>query len=230
MLGMFGLLAINAALIQHSGTGCGQYIDVSMYEAMEMILAELLLEYAVNRREPRPMSNHDPLLSPYNCYKARGNDQDSLTIAVTNHLEWQALCDAIGQPTLARDPRFASALARKRNEAELDRIITQWTAAHDRWEATELLQRAGVAAFPTLSTKDIAEDLHLRERGYLLELDHPEVGKRIHVGIPWTMSGPPCKVWRPAPLLGQDTDYVLGSLLGYAPEKIKGLRDSNIRY
>ena len=83
------------------------------------------------------------------------------------------------------------------------------------------LQRAGVAAFPTLSNKDLAHDPHLRERGYLVELEHPEVGKRIDAGIPWTMSATPCQIWRAAPLLGQDTDYVLRSLLGYLVEKIR---------
>ena len=63
-----------------------------------------------------------------------------------------------------------------------------------------------------------------------MELEHPEVGKRIHAGIPWTMSATPCKVWRAAPLLGQDTDYLLSSLLGYSPEKIAQLRDRKILY
>jgi benzylsuccinate CoA-transferase BbsF subunit len=201
-----------------------------MYEAMEMILPEALLQYAMHGREPKPLSNHDPLLSPHNCYKARGGDEDWVSIAVGSEPEWQALCEAIGSSELARDPRFASAAIRKRNEAELDRIITQWTSVRDRWEITRTLQSAGVAAFPTLSNKDVAHDPHLRERGYLVELEHPEVGRRIHAGIPWTMSATPCKVWRAAPTLGQDTDYVLGSLLGYPVEKIKELRDQQILY
>ena len=116
---------------------------------------------------------------------------------------------------------------RKRNEDELDRIITQWTSPRDRWEVTE---RSSAPASPRFrpSNKDLALDRHLRERGYLVELEHPEVGKRIHVGIPWTMSGTPCRVWRAAPLLGQDTDYLLSSLLGYSPEKIAELRDRKI--
>ena len=230
ILGMFGLLAINVALVHKARTGRGQYIDVSMYEAMEMILPEALLQYAINGREPKPLSNHHPLMSPHNCYKTRGGDEDWVSIAVGSEQEWNALCEAIGQPALARDPRFANVAMRKQNEAELDRIITQWTSARDRWEIANALQRAGVAAFPTLSNKDLAHDPHLRERGYLVELEHPEVGKRIHAGIPWTMSATPCQIWRAAPLLGQDTDYVLRSLLGYSVEKIKELRDTKILY
>ncbi len=230
ILGMFGLLAINAALVHRARTGQGQYIDVSMYEAMEMILPEALLQYAINGREPRPLSNHHPLMAPHNCYKARGGDEDWVSIAVGSEEEWRALCEAVGRPELAQDARFAGAKMRKRNEAELDRIITQWTSVRDRWEITQILQRVGVAAFPTLSNKDLAHDPHLRERGYLVELEHPEVGKRIHAGIPWTMSGTPCKVWRAAPTLGQDTDYVLNSLLGYSQQRINELREAGILY
>ncbi len=75
-----------------------------------------------------------------------------------------------GRPAMADDPRFANAAMRKQNEDELDRIIGAWTTRHDRWEITEMLQRAGVAAIPTFSNKDIITDPHLRERGFLVDL------------------------------------------------------------
>ena len=226
ILGMFALLAINTALVHRARTGQGQYIDVSMYEAMEMIFPEALLEYAVNGREPKPMSNHDLLMSPHNCYKTLGGVEDWVSIAVGSEQEWQALCEAMGQPRLANDPRFQNCgVAQAQRSRTRLRSSRNGPTPRDRWEITEQLQRAGVAAIPTLSNKDLAHDRHLRERGYLVELEHPEVGKRIHAGIPWTMSGTPCKIWRAAPLLGQDTDYLLSSLLGYSPEKIAELRE-----
>ena len=87
---------------------------------------------------------------------------------------------------------------------------------------------SGVAAFPPLSNKDLTEDRHMRERGYLVELEHPEVGKRTHAGIPWTMSGTPCKVRKPAPLRGADTEDVLCSLLGYTKADIQRLTAAEI--
>jgi crotonobetainyl-CoA:carnitine CoA-transferase CaiB-like acyl-CoA transferase len=68
----------------------------------------------------------------------------------------------------------------------------------------------------------------LRERGFLVEKDHPEVGKRTHAGVPWTMSMTPCKVRRAAPILGEDTDEVLTSLLGFSAEKIQSLRRDGV--
>jgi crotonobetainyl-CoA:carnitine CoA-transferase CaiB-like acyl-CoA transferase len=79
-----------------------------------------------------------------------------------------------------------------------------------------------------MSNKDLAEDRHLDERGYLVRLPHPVAGTRVHAGIPWTMSGTPCEVRHAAPLAGADTDEVLRSLLGYSQEKIADLRRTEV--
>ena len=115
---------------------------------------------------------------------------------------------------------------RKRNEDELDAIITEWTAPRDRWKITEILQAAGVAAIPTMSSKDLAEDPHLAQREFFPQIDHPEVGRRQHTGIPWTMSRTPCRVQRHAPLFGADTDEILSRVLGLSSAEIQRLRNS----
>jgi len=193
-----------------------------------MVLPEAWLEYTMNRREPPVFGNHDRWMAPHNCYKSKGDAEQWVTIVVGEEREWRALCEVLGQPWLAFDPRFLTAALRKEHEDELDAIITHWTIQLDRWEAAEILSRAGVAAIPTMSNKDIALDAHLRERGFLVELEHPEVGRRTHAGIPWTMSATACRVRKPAPLFGADTDDVLISLLGLSPERIEGLRNSGV--
>ncbi|HKD65709.1 MAG TPA: CoA transferase [Candidatus Binataceae bacterium] len=228
VVGIFGAWLLNAALIHRERTGQGQYIDLSNLEAMEMMMPEALLEYAMNGRDIGAAGNHDPLMSPYNCYKALGDAEAWVTIAVGTEDEWRALCDAMGKPSMASDPRFGSAAARKRNEEELDRIINAWTSERDRWAITELLQRAGVAAMPTFTNQDVAEDRHLRERGFLVDLDHPEVGVRTYTGVPWTMSRTPCKLNRVSPCLGQDSAEVLCRLLNYTPEQIEELRRTEV--
>ena len=226
--GILGTMLINAALIHRERTGKGQHIDLSMLETMEMLMPEALLEYAINGREPRPMGNHDRWMSPHDCYKTLGDAEHWVTIAVGSQAEWRALCGAIGKPSMADDPRFRTAELRKQNEAELDRILTAWTSERDRWEITEILQRAGVAAVPTFTNEDVAKDLHMRERGFMVELPHPETGVYTHAGVPWTMSRTPCKVRRAAPCLGEDTDYVLREILGYTPDRIEELRATGI--
>jgi len=167
-------------------------------------------------------------MAPHNCYKALGGTEDWVAIAVSTDDEWRRLCQAMGQPNLAGDPRFVSAAQRKRNEGILDAVITQWTATRDRWETARLLQAAGVAAIPTLTTKDLFDDPHLRERNFFVRLPHPEVGARAHPGPPWKMSVTPCEVSRPAPVLGADTADVLSSILGLSADQIEQLRSDEI--
>ena len=226
--GAFAAFLINAALLQRRQTGAGQYFELSMMEVLAMGLPEALLEYAMNGRDLGPSGNHDRLMAPHNCYKALGGPEDWVTIAVGSEDEWRRLCEAIGQPALAADPRFSTAELRKRNEAELDRIITEWTSKRDRWETAKNLQHAGVAAIPTLTVKDLFEDPHLAERGFFARVPHPEVGPRSHSGVPWKMSVTPCRITRPAPCLGADTDDVLSSLLGVTPQELERLHKDEI--
>ena len=225
--GIFAATALMSALVHRARTGEGQYIDLSQWEAALVLMPEAMLEFAMNGKQPERAGNHDRVMAPHECYRAKGDDK-WVSIAVGTDDEWRALCKVMGQPSLADDSRFRTAALRKQNEAALDQIVTAWTSQHDRWEITEKLQRAGVAAFPPLSNKDLTEDRHMRERGYLVELEHPEVGRRTHAGIPWTMSGTPCQVRKPAPLRGADTESVLTSLLGYTKADIERLTAAEI--
>jgi benzylsuccinate CoA-transferase BbsF subunit len=225
--GIFGAFAILAALNQRAMTGEGQYIDQSQLEAVLTLMPEGLMQYEMNKHEPVRSGNRDHQMAPHECYPTGGEDK-WVSIAVASEDEWRALCGVIGNPALAEDPRFKTAALRKQNEDALDKLVTEWTSKQDRWEVARKLQSAGVAAFPSMSNKDVAEDAHLNERGYFVQLDHPEVGKRKHAGIPWRMSGTPCAVRAPAPIRGADTEAVLKSLLGFTSDRVEQLRKSGV--
>ena len=106
------------------------------------------------------------VMAPHETYKASGDDDKWVSIAVGTEQEWHALC-ATPWASQASPPTPGSRTAelRKQNEAALDEIITAWTSARDRWDAAETLQQAGVAAFPSMSNKDLAEDPHLDGAG-----------------------------------------------------------------
>jgi crotonobetainyl-CoA:carnitine CoA-transferase CaiB-like acyl-CoA transferase len=226
--GIFGAVAVMMALLHRKRTGRGQYIDQSQLETALALLPEGLMDYALNGTQPPRSGNRHRWMAPHNCYKAAGDDDKWVSIAVGTESEWRALCEVIGQPALASDPRFRDAPSRKQNEDALDDIVTRWTRTRDRWDVTREMQRAGVAAFPSMSNKDLATDEHLRERGYLVEMEHPIVGRRIHMGIPWTMSGTPCRVRSAAPIRGADTESVLRELIGYSADQIAKLRTAGV--
>jgi crotonobetainyl-CoA:carnitine CoA-transferase CaiB-like acyl-CoA transferase len=228
--GIFGAFAAMAALAYRHRTGKGVHVDVALWEALLALMPEGLLDYAMNKTQPERDGNRDRWMAPHGCFRCKGDDDKWVTIVCGTETEWQALCKAMDRPDLATDKRFATVAARKANEDTLEEIITTWTKEHDRWEVTETLQKVGVAAFPSMSNKDLATDAHLTARGYLVQQEHPEVGKRIHAGIPWQMSGTPCEVHAAAPLRGQHTDDVLRDILGMSEAEIKSLRNTQVLY
>jgi benzylsuccinate CoA-transferase BbsF subunit len=225
--GIHAAAAVCAALVARQRTGQGQYIDVSLFEAVAALVSEGWMDYVMNGTQPERDGNHDPIMAPHNCFRCAGEDA-WVSIACGSDAEWQALCQAMGQPQLARDARFATAPDRKANEDELEKLLTAWTSQRDRWAITQMLQETGVAAFPAMSASDLAEDKNLEARGAFSRLPHPEVGARLHMGIPWLLAESPNGVRAPAPLLGQHTDEVMRDVLGYTPEEIARLKDEKV--
>ena len=224
--GLHAAYVVLAALWARRRTGRGQYIDFAQAEGMISVLPEGILPYSMRGEEIRRSGNRDLHMAPHGIYPCRGEDR-WVTIAIRDDGEWQRFAALIG-PDVAADERFGTQADRKRNEDALDALVGAWTAPQDRWAVAESLQAAALAAFPVMDTKDLAEDPHLNERGYFVALEHPEIGRRKHGGIPWRFSETPVTVRRPAPCIGQDNDYVLQTLLGRSAAEQQRLVDAGI--
>jgi len=233
--GVHGAFAVLTALYHRDTTGEGQYIDMSQWECAMDVLPEGILQYTMNGQEPKRVGNRDPLMAPHGIFRCLDRPEKVLgftmdqfvAIAAAGDREWKQMAAAIGRPELADDPKFATLAARQANEDELESIVEAWSIKRSAPEATQALQDAGVAAFVVADNKYLSEeDEHLGQRGYFVNLPHPEVGVKQHCGIPWKMSGTPCEVRSAAPLLGQHTDQVLRGLLGLSEAEIKTLRDA----
>ena len=205
--GLTAAAAICAALVARQGSGCGQRIDVSLWESTAVMCIEGFLAWALEGEAPQRMGNRDPLMAPHGAFRCAGEDE-WVTLACACDEEWRALAAAI-EPGLEADSRFAPAALRKEHEDALDERIVAWTRTRDRWDVTRELQAIGIAAFPSLSPKDLVEDVQLGARGFFARLEHPEVGVRTHAGIPWLLSEGPNGVRAVAPLLGADSDRLL---------------------
>lgn len=225
--GVHATFAVMAALLHREKTGQGQYIDLSQWEAAIMLLPEALMDYSMNGTQPERRGNRDPHMAPHGVFRSKGDDR-WVSLSVRDEAEWQRLCEVMGQPELSSDTRFASLAARKENEAALEEIVTAWTQERTADEATQALQNAGIPAYPALDAIDMVNSPHVGARDYFVELEHPEVGTRRHMGIPWTMSRTPCEIRRPAPCLGQDTDAVLTDIVGLSQDEIAALRERDI--
>jgi crotonobetainyl-CoA:carnitine CoA-transferase CaiB-like acyl-CoA transferase len=211
--GVYTAIALAAALVARKQHGAGgQVIDRSMWEAMFCTGYEGWMNHVLGNAPYHPMANHDPVWAPHNVYRCQGED-NWVALAVTEDRHWQSLCQAIGQPQLATDPRFADAAARKDNEVALDRLLRQWCADRDVWKITKLLQDDAVPGCPSMSMAALLADPHLQARQCFTHWDHPEVGQRTLMGAPWRLAQRPNGVGSYAPLLGEHTDEVLEILL-----------------
>ena len=221
--GLHGAVAVLAALLHRARTGVGQYIDLSQWETSMAVLPEAILEQTMNGTAPSRDGNRDPHIAPHGVFQTAGEDR-WIAIAIEDDDGWQCFAHLVGGSALAGDPRFATLAGRKRHEDELEEVVTAWTAGRQPEDAVRLLQEAGIAAFVSATNRDLAEDPHLAARGFRVMLEHPEVGTKMHLGVPWRMSSSDSRVRSAAPCIGADTDQVLRDVCGLAPDEIERLR------
>ena len=213
------VVALVSALIRRRKTGQGMYLDQSQYEAAIHFLEPAILDYNVNGQVAGRMGNHHPAAVPHNSFPCMGRDR-WVAIAVATDTEWQAFCQVLGRPEWTCDPRFATFLARKENEEELDRLIGEWTKDYLAEEAMLLLQGAGVAAGVVSTCQDLFEDPQLKHRNHFVRLNHKEIGPMAYRAPAYKLSKTPAQLVRPAPCLGEHNEFVYKEILCYSADEV----------
>ena len=143
--GLHATIAILYALEERHTTGLGRNIDLSQFECSVATLGPLLLAAAATGAPPKRWGNRSSRNAPQGVYPCMGKDE-WVAISVETDDQWRALAQAIEQPTLANDPRFATTLGRMRNHDALDEAISTWTRELPNDEVEQRLQAAGVPA------------------------------------------------------------------------------------
>jgi crotonobetainyl-CoA:carnitine CoA-transferase CaiB-like acyl-CoA transferase len=157
-------------------------------------------------------------LAPQGVYRCAGDDQ-WLALTVRDTDDWHALRHVLGDPVELRDPAFDDVGARRAAHDAIDAAISAWTAMQDKSEAFHALQRAGVPAGPVMDEADATADPQLDARGFFRVLEHPSCGAHLHPGANFHLSRTPPVLWRAAPVLGQDNEYVYRELLGVSDDE-----------
>ncbi len=224
-------LAITAAYVQKLQTGEGQCVEISMQEAMTYFMRTRVAiagfgEDAVAQRNGNSLGGPTDL---YECKPVEGSDgsNDYLYIIANNDRHFGALCETIGHPEFATEPRFNAKWRRTGMGHELFDVIAAWTIQRTKWEAMEQLGEAGVPAGAVLDTHDLFNNPHFEERGFIHELDHPEHGKIRLLGWAPRLSRSHVPMRR-APLLGEHTGQVLGDDLGLGATEMQALEAAGI--
>ena len=220
-------LAITAAYVQKQRTGVGQLIELSMQEAMTYFMRTSIAMGSKwgERASARRGNGTNPIVNLFPC-KPFGPNDHVYVMAVTPKM-WIILCHAIGRPELEKDPRFESHEARRENCPALKEEIAKWTRERTKHEAMKELSEAGVPSSAIFDTKDLFNDPHLIERGFVHEIEHGSRGKVRLLGWPARMSESKVAL-KAAPLLGEHTETVLREDLGLSDDEIQTLTDEGV--
>ncbi len=224
---VYGLLAITQALRHRAVSGKGQHIDLAMSETVQALLPDAIAECTVTGREPPRIGNGHRRKAPHGVYRVAGDDE-WLALSVDGEAQWEALNAAIGESQMANDPRFSSEAERRANLDALEDVIRAWARERGGREAARTLQASGVPAAPIVNEPGLLGDPHLKERGFVVQDDHPEAGTHPMAGVPWRFRRASLEENRPAPTLGRDNDYVFRGILGLDPTEIAELEREQV--
>ena len=221
--GIYVLIGILTALYARdsraSGTGRGQFVDVSLVDSQTTWLANLAGSYFAAGEHPRPLGNVHPTVTPYQPLRARDK---MLIIAVGTEKLWAQFCEATGlDRAIMTDPRFATNADRNRNREALIPIIESRLASADAAVWVERLVERGIPAGPINLPDETLNDEQLRARGMIVELDHPLLGVVKSLGNPIHMSGNGPSYRRYPPRLGEHNDEILAELDAEAAEELQ---------
>ncbi len=220
--GLYGLLGLTTALHHRECTGQGQWIDLSMQEANLSVVGDAALEFTTNGTPRRRLANRHTSFAPHGIYPTLGEER-WIALACEDEVQWRALCELTDNAAWAMDERFATNRARKVHEDALDTAIAEWAAAHERDDLVARLVSVGVLAAPVLDSREVAQDAHLRERGVVRAVYHPEAGTRLQAALPMHFSRTPATIVRHAPLQGQHNHEVFAELLGMSADEVDDL-------
>jgi crotonobetainyl-CoA:carnitine CoA-transferase CaiB-like acyl-CoA transferase len=203
-------VAILAALLHRARTGEGQHVDLASREVVAASSPDALLAHELGVPWEIRVGNAHREMAPHGVYPADGDD-DWVAIAVGDELEWASLCAVLGRPDWVS--RYPSAESRRATRADIEAAIEGWTRKRSSRTAFETLQAAGVPAMAVMTNEALASDPHLDARGVFADVEHPELGRTRVMRPPWVFSRLDIEL-RPGPLLGQDNDHVLETILG----------------
>lgn len=226
-------MSIIAALLQREREGIGQRIDVAMQDFIIGLSRAGWEPYYDTGKPPRRVGNGMPLedVGPsdtYPCKPFGPNDYVHVYCSRaprSNH--FHNLCKAIGREDLLEDPRFATPRSRFDNRDILDPIIAEWTGRHTKQEAMELLASADIPAGALLDVSDITNDPNYLERGMIVEIDHPELGKVKVPGFAPRLSENHID-YTCSPALGANNAELYGGVLGMTEEELAALKADKI--
>jgi crotonobetainyl-CoA:carnitine CoA-transferase CaiB-like acyl-CoA transferase len=222
--GAYAAMGICAALVRRERTGKGEEVTTSLVDGMISNLAFLAAHYFGTGQQPRRTGNDHALVAPYGLFDA---SDGQVAIAPSNDAVYFKLLDVLELTHLRHHPEFRTNADRFERRAAINALINEQTGKQpiDHW--VTVLNAAGVPCGRVMSLPEVFADPQVRHQQMQVTIDHPVHGKLDVLGFPIKFSDDPCRMHRPPPILGADTDAILGEL-GYSAVEIGALRNRHV--
>ncbi len=218
---------VTMALVARERYGVGQEVNASHLGSMIAlqglnVASRTFLghEFKRNARE----ESFNPLWNHYKCA-----DEKWICLGMIQDRYWKDFCNAVGIQGLIEDPRFNNMRARGKNRRELIAILDKVFATKPRDEWMHVLKHGGDFIYTVVnSINDLPTDPQVLANEYVVDYDHPELGKMQVVGVPVILSQTPGNPRGRAPELGENTEMILTEMLGYSWDDVAKFREAGI--
>ncbi len=209
--GLYGVIAVQAALAQRERTGEGQQIDMALLDCMTGVLANQALNFLVSGKAPRRLGNAHPNIAPYQVFPT---SDGHLIVAVGNDRQFVKFCALLDRADLATDERYRTNALRVQNRDMLTPELAAETAKIERDTLLKLLEDAGVPGGPINTVADVFADPQIEHRQMRVDTPHPGAAAGTSPGVrtPIRFSAAELALDRGVPRLGEHTEEVLAEI------------------
>jgi crotonobetainyl-CoA:carnitine CoA-transferase CaiB-like acyl-CoA transferase len=218
--GAYAAMGILAALVRRERTGQGEEVATALTDGMTSMLAFLATNWFATGELPLRTGNDHALAAPYGLFEA---SDGQVAIAPSNDTFYLKLLAALGLEHLKDRSEFATNEARFANRAAINTAINERTRGRPVAHWIEVLNEAGIPCGRVLNIAEVFGDPQTAHQRMRITIDHPQLGPIDVLGFPIKFTDAPCRVHRPPPTLGADTDAILAEL-GLEKHAIAALR------
>ncbi|MDP6436521.1 MAG: CoA transferase [Gammaproteobacteria bacterium] len=222
----FACIGALTALHYKEKTGNGQVVDSAIYEAVLNMMESLITEYDKADYIRERTGAILPNVAPSNVYPTK--DDKMILIAANQDTVFKRMTEAMGQPELAENERYATHTARGAVQQELDLLISDWTRTKNAEELEDLMAENGIPSGKIYTAPDMLEDAHFKAREAIITTMHPKFGDLKMQNVAPKLSKTPGSVRRPGPELGEHNEEIYGEVLAMTAEQMADLNKRGI--
>ena len=227
--GAHAAFATLVGLARRAVTGVGSLVEVPLIEGALNVTAEPVVEYSATGRVMGREGNRSAHAAPQGLYACE--DDELLAVSVATDAQWAALAELLGKDAVAgvaADGELGSLAGRRRHHDRLDAVIAGWASRRTVAAAVDELVSAGVPAAALADPRTIHLHPQHVARGYFEDTPHAVLGSMPVFGMPFRITGRDRWNERPAPVVGEHNDEVLGGLLGLSTDDMAALAVAGI--